>query len=485
MALLELSMVTGAIIEMGVEALANKIGRNEAIIRTLRKLNLSKHPPTNDFDAVYTYTLIEWGMFKPAPILNFFRNEFIRQAFYQAYYKNDWSLLDKEAEEVIDWDTEIGVIGCAAEGIDPRLEFATFTEIFKEIIDQGRRPIEVKFDQKLDTLNFDTKEILGRLDLLLTEKNASTDSNEEDKQYFESPISADDYLKRGTYHYHNKKYEETIVDVSRAIQLEPELVDAYIVRGNSYYRINSYEQAVADFSRVIHLQPNNYLAYYLRGDIYSSWLGKHALGISDFDNAIALKSDFEQAYAHRGSTYRLLGNYDQSIKDLEQAIRIDPSNMNAWYWLGLTYSKIEENEKAVHCFNEAVRVEPEYINAFFCRGIEFYRIGNFHKAIKDLSRIVENYPYYDIKRFSSAYTYRGLAYCKIGEYIKAIADFSNVIRLQPNNPESYYFRGEAYLCIGKKQEAIIDYKQSIKLGDSAQLRQQVVEKLSNVLSTDE
>ena len=45
-------------------------------------------------------------MFKPAPILDFFRNEFIRKAFRQAFYENNLSILDKEAEGIIEWNQE-------------------------------------------------------------------------------------------------------------------------------------------------------------------------------------------------------------------------------------------------------------------------------------------------------------------------------------------------------------------------------------------
>jgi hypothetical protein len=58
MALIELSMVTSAIIEMGVDAAAKKLGRREAVVRTLKRLKLESEPPADDFDVIYVYSIV-------------------------------------------------------------------------------------------------------------------------------------------------------------------------------------------------------------------------------------------------------------------------------------------------------------------------------------------------------------------------------------------------------------------------------------------
>ncbi|WP_420630997.1 metallophosphoesterase [Candidatus Leptofilum sp.] len=161
MALLELSMVTSAIVEMGTEAIIKKLGRQEAIIRTLKHLKLHKEPSVDDFEAIYAYALVEYGIFKPEPILNFFRNMFIRKAFKQAFYENDLTILEKEAEGIIDWNQETGQLGSI--DYDPRREFASFTAAFHQIVARTRTPAEVKRDQTLDDIHQKTSDILEKL----------------------------------------------------------------------------------------------------------------------------------------------------------------------------------------------------------------------------------------------------------------------------------------------------------------------------------
>jgi len=75
---------------------------------------------------VYAYTLVEYGVWKPKPVLDFFRHEFIRQAFRKSFEQHDLSILDNEAENLLDW-SEIGA-ELRQMDIDPRREFARFTK---------------------------------------------------------------------------------------------------------------------------------------------------------------------------------------------------------------------------------------------------------------------------------------------------------------------------------------------------------------------
>jgi len=165
MSLVELSMVIGAIVEMGVEAAWEKAKRHEAVIRLLKHFKFDPSEPPPDFDGIYTYTLIEYGVFKPESVLNFFHNRFIREAFRRSFYKNDPSILYKEAEGIIQWNEETGKLGQI--DYDPRREFAAFSAVFNEIVDRTRTPAQVRQDQRLQGIYGDlhqkTGEILERL----------------------------------------------------------------------------------------------------------------------------------------------------------------------------------------------------------------------------------------------------------------------------------------------------------------------------------
>ena len=102
--------------------------RNEKVLKVLGAVGLKPGTPDENFESVYAYTLVEYGIEKPQPVLNFFRHEDIRKAFQQTFEKNQPSVLNQEAEHLIQWNK----IGDELRGqqLDPRLDFAGFALVF-------------------------------------------------------------------------------------------------------------------------------------------------------------------------------------------------------------------------------------------------------------------------------------------------------------------------------------------------------------------
>ena len=124
-----------------------KATRNDKILGILNKVSLKPGTPTPDFDSVYAHTLLEYGIDKPKPILEFFLHKDIHKAFQQSFGTQDFSILHREADTLIDWN-RIGD-DLRKENIDPRLEFARFALVFNEIVDRTRTPAQARRDRSL------------------------------------------------------------------------------------------------------------------------------------------------------------------------------------------------------------------------------------------------------------------------------------------------------------------------------------------------
>lgn len=79
----------------------NQAQRNETVVRILKELKLDPTQPPKDVDGVYVYTLVEYGAFKPEPILELLRKKEIKNAFWNAYTSNNPLGFADEVEEVI------------------------------------------------------------------------------------------------------------------------------------------------------------------------------------------------------------------------------------------------------------------------------------------------------------------------------------------------------------------------------------------------
>jgi len=127
-----------------------KLKRNEKVLKIFDALDLKPGAPGTDFESVYAHTLVEYGVEKREPTLNFFRHEDIRKAFKKSFETDDFSILSQEAQHLIEWN-KIGD-DLRDQNIDPRLEFASFTLVFHEMVDRTRSPAEARRDRKIDEI---------------------------------------------------------------------------------------------------------------------------------------------------------------------------------------------------------------------------------------------------------------------------------------------------------------------------------------------
>ncbi|NER93178.1 MAG: NACHT domain-containing protein [Symploca sp. SIO1B1] len=151
----------------------NKLERHELVIKILRKLHLNPEHPPADFTGVYQYSLVEYGVGKPEPILELFRQKEIQQALRQAFEENKFSLLLQEADTFLDWH-------CLGDQIreleiDPRREFYEFAAVFVQVAKRTRTPAEVLTNQRLGSLQNSLNQLQQHFDRLPTAEGIRTE----------------------------------------------------------------------------------------------------------------------------------------------------------------------------------------------------------------------------------------------------------------------------------------------------------------------
>ena len=94
-------MLFNAITGVANPLIKEKIQRSETVIKLLKQFNLDPEHPLPDFSGVYAYTLVEYGVGKPKPLLELFRLEEIKQAFRKAFDHNNPSILLSEVDTFV------------------------------------------------------------------------------------------------------------------------------------------------------------------------------------------------------------------------------------------------------------------------------------------------------------------------------------------------------------------------------------------------
>jgi predicted NACHT family NTPase len=165
--------VISAITGVANPLIKEKIQRNETVIKLLQQFKLDPEHPPADFSGVYAYTLVEYGVGKPKPCLELFRQEEIKLAFRKAFDHNNPSILLSEVDACIDacdFGDEIKYLR-----IDIRREIAAFYIVFSEVAKRSRNPADTLMSQQIGSVHKQIANIQEQLDRLPTLEGIRTE----------------------------------------------------------------------------------------------------------------------------------------------------------------------------------------------------------------------------------------------------------------------------------------------------------------------
>ncbi|XP_071737143.1 uncharacterized protein [Rutidosis leptorrhynchoides] len=75
---------------------------------------------------------------------------------------------------------------------------------------------------------------------------------------FSSEIRAICHNNRATCFFKLGKYEDTVKECTKALELNPTYIKALIRRGEAHEKLDNYDEAIADMKKILELDPSNY-----------------------------------------------------------------------------------------------------------------------------------------------------------------------------------------------------------------------------------
>ncbi len=160
-------------------------------------------------------------------------------------------------------------------------------------------------------------------------------------------ITANAYYQFGKQKCTDKACNVTIINLDRAIRLDPTVADYFYWRGESYHYKEDYDLAIADYIRAIQLDPN-------QANYYNS----------------------------RGISHHTKGNDDQAIADLTYASQLDPGKPDYYLQMGKIYHEKGNYTKATHCYALA-QAKSKYGQGLNSTEAEIhYRMGLAYKSLQ-------------------------------------------------------------------------------------------------------
>ena len=160
-------------------------------------------------------------------------------------------------------------------------------------------------------------------------------------------------------------------------------------RGISYRMTGKYDSALVDLNKAISLNPN-IAGLYLERGLAQDGGGDHERAIADFSEAIRRDSSLVQAYFGRAIAYEAEGRLDPSTADLNRATELDRNLVAALYMQrGYALGAARQYDSAIAAFDRAIALGPGWLEAYFGRGGSYEEKGDLDRALADYRKCLE------------------------------------------------------------------------------------------------
>jgi tetratricopeptide (TPR) repeat protein len=130
----------------------------------------------------------------------------------------------------------------------------------------------------------------------------------------------------GTFKIAAGNYREGIVDLTRAIALNPAKASLYCNRAQAFYLLEDWGQAVRDYRKTIELDAEEIGAYIGLARVFLQ-ICDYREAIATCNGAVLLDENEAIVYTLRARAYWKLGDRDRARRDCDRAEVCDPNHV--------------------------------------------------------------------------------------------------------------------------------------------------------------
>lgn len=270
-----------------------------------------------------------------------------------------------------------------------------------------------------------------------------------------TPQTAEDYFLRGI-----SRIDQTslaLADLTRAIELNPNLMMAYRTRATLRAQMDDRQGAMRDFDAVLRLNPDRSDALDARAQMRLRW-NDFKGAIADLTEAIQLSPQTPELLFNRAVTHSRMGNYQASVDDFTAGMVLQPKDAVAYRERGRSYLGLQQLANALKDLNRSIELDSSSAVSYNLRCFVQLGMSRYQAALNDCNRAIEINP-----KSALAYADRGFAWLTLNNPQNAIKDANEAIRLDPKLSEAYTVQAMAYERIGDLPRAIAAYESVMAL----------------------
>jgi tetratricopeptide (TPR) repeat protein len=281
-----------------------------------------------------------------------------------------------------------------------------------------------------------------------------TDSIEQDEN------RSDLYLRRANLYLEREQVGAAMMDVNRAITLDPKNMDAFLLLSDIYYLLGDETNITNTLNRALEVDP-----YDTRPMVKLAELNllqqNYPLAFGYIDNALKINTFNPKAYFVRGMTFMARQDTVSALKNfmiareqdadfvdpvreickiymaqehplteqfLRESVERFPNEAMARYDLALFLQDHGAPEEALAHYDSLLSIQPENSRLLFNKGyVYFVYLGDNEKALEYFNRSLASDPTY----LDALYN-KGHVLEQMGDYVQAKDIYNKVLQQKPN-----------------------------------------------------
>lgn len=166
------------------------------------------------------------------------------------------------------------------------------------------------------------------------------------------------YNMRGTFRYLQGDNADALSDLSKSIEIRPDLTQSYIKRASMHLELGNREAAAGDFEKALEQQPDDPDIYYHRAQLHFI-LNEFADAAKDYQKSIDLDKDFIFSHIQLGVTQYKMGSIASSMATFRRCIKNFDKVPDVYNYYGELLLDQQKYQEAVEKFDTAVDMEKQ------------------------------------------------------------------------------------------------------------------------------
>lgn len=142
-----------------------------------------------------------------------------------------------------------------------------------------------------------------------------------------------EFLDNGIYDIQDGKFDSAIENINKSIELKRDWEISYFYRAVARQAMEKYDDAMLDYTKALQINPKMTDAYYNRAKI--------TLSRKDIENP----------------------DIAGAVKDLEKALELDEKFLDALYAMAAAYKKLEKYNESIVYLDKLIAIEPDAVQA--------------------------------------------------------------------------------------------------------------------------